>query len=109
MSAVWRFVPKPVVLHGTLVQDHGDARRRTELPDTGGTRLDGSGMYGRPSRCSHARRGLNAYPSSASLLMHLLLHAAGGMASQTLRLSFARRRRAGVGHLAPVRTRTTFD
>jgi hypothetical protein len=30
--------------------------------------------------------GLNAYPSLASLMTHLLLHAAGGMAFQTLRL-----------------------
>jgi hypothetical protein len=30
--------------------------------------------------------GLNAYPSKASLMIHLLLHAAGAMASQSLRL-----------------------
>jgi hypothetical protein len=30
--------------------------------------------------------GLNAYPSKASLMIHLLLHAAGAMASRTLRL-----------------------
>ncbi len=35
---------------------------------------------------ARAQPGLNAYPSSASLLIHLLLHAAGGMAFQTLRL-----------------------
>ncbi len=33
-----------------------------------------------------ARPGLNAYPSKASLMIHLLLHAAGGMAFQSLRL-----------------------
>jgi putative nucleotidyltransferase-like protein len=32
------------------------------------------------------RPGLNAYPSKASLMIHLLLHAAGGMAFQSLRL-----------------------
>ena len=30
--------------------------------------------------------GLNAYPSNASLMLHLLLHAAGSMSSQSLRL-----------------------
>jgi hypothetical protein len=33
-----------------------------------------------------AQPGLNAYPSTASLMMHLLLHASGCMASQSLRL-----------------------
>jgi hypothetical protein len=33
-----------------------------------------------------AQPGLNAYPSQASLMTHLLLHAAGGMAFQSLRL-----------------------
>ncbi|HEY1313640.1 MAG TPA: nucleotidyltransferase family protein [Steroidobacteraceae bacterium] len=33
-----------------------------------------------------SRPGLNAYPSTASLMMHLLLHAAGSMAMQGLRL-----------------------
>jgi hypothetical protein len=33
-----------------------------------------------------ARAGLNPYPSNASLMLHLLLHAAGSMASQSLRL-----------------------
>jgi Uncharacterised nucleotidyltransferase len=32
------------------------------------------------------RPGLNAYPSKASLMVHLLLHAAGSMATQALRL-----------------------
>jgi hypothetical protein len=33
-----------------------------------------------------AQPGLNAYPSTASLMIHLLLHAAGSMAFQSLRL-----------------------
>jgi hypothetical protein len=33
-----------------------------------------------------ARPGVNAYPSTASLMIHLLLHAAGAMAFQALRL-----------------------
>ena len=33
-----------------------------------------------------ARAGLNAYPSAASLLLHLLLHAAGNMRARALRL-----------------------
>jgi Uncharacterised nucleotidyltransferase len=33
-----------------------------------------------------ADRGLNAYPSSAALMMHLLLHAAGNMRARALRL-----------------------
>jgi Uncharacterised nucleotidyltransferase len=35
---------------------------------------------------AEARPGLNAYPSTASLMIHLLLHAAGAMAFQSLRL-----------------------
>ena len=35
---------------------------------------------------TQARPGLNAYPSTASLMIHLLLHAAGAMAFQSLRL-----------------------
>jgi hypothetical protein len=35
---------------------------------------------------SHPQPGLNAYPSMASLMAHLLLHAAGAMAFQSLRL-----------------------
>ena len=35
---------------------------------------------------TQARPGLNAYPSTASLMIHLLLHAAGAMAFQALRL-----------------------
>jgi hypothetical protein len=35
---------------------------------------------------SNARSGLNAYPSVASLMMHLLLHAAGNMRAHALRL-----------------------
>ena len=34
----------------------------------------------------HPQPGLNAYPSKASLMIHLLLHAAGTMAFQSLRL-----------------------
>jgi len=34
----------------------------------------------------HMQPGLNAYPSKASLMIHLLLHAAGAMAFQSLRL-----------------------
>ena len=34
----------------------------------------------------HPRPGLNDYPSRASLMIHLLLHAAGAMADQSLRL-----------------------
>ncbi len=34
----------------------------------------------------NARRGLNAYPSPAALMMHLLLHAAGNMRARALRL-----------------------
>jgi hypothetical protein len=34
----------------------------------------------------HPEPGLNAYPSKASLMIHLLLHAAGAMAFQSLRL-----------------------
>jgi hypothetical protein len=34
----------------------------------------------------HPQPGLNAYPSKASLMIHLLLHAAGAMAFQSLRL-----------------------
>jgi len=34
----------------------------------------------------HPQPGLNAYPSKASLMIHLLLHAAGTMTSQSLRL-----------------------
>jgi hypothetical protein len=34
----------------------------------------------------HPQPGLNAYPSKASLMTHLLLHAAGSMAYQSLRL-----------------------
>jgi hypothetical protein len=35
---------------------------------------------------AQARPGVNAYPSTASLMIHLLLHAAGAMAFQALRL-----------------------
>jgi hypothetical protein len=35
---------------------------------------------------AQARPGVNAYPSTASLMIHLLLHAAGAMAFQSLRL-----------------------
>ena len=35
---------------------------------------------------TQARPGVNAYPSTASLMIHLLLHAAGVMAFQGLRL-----------------------
>jgi hypothetical protein len=35
---------------------------------------------------AQARPGVNAYPSTASLMIHLLLHAAGSMAFQALRL-----------------------
>jgi hypothetical protein len=35
---------------------------------------------------AQARPGVNAYPSTASLMVHLLLHAAGAMAFQALRL-----------------------
>jgi hypothetical protein len=35
---------------------------------------------------TQAHAGLNAYPSAASLMIHLLLHAAGSMAFQSLRL-----------------------
>jgi hypothetical protein len=35
---------------------------------------------------TQARPGVNSYPSTASLMIHLLLHAAGAMAFQTLRL-----------------------
>jgi hypothetical protein len=35
---------------------------------------------------THAHPGVNAYPSTASLMIHLLLHAAGAMAFQALRL-----------------------
>jgi hypothetical protein len=35
---------------------------------------------------TQARPGVNAYPSAASLMIHLLLHAAGAMAFQALRL-----------------------
>jgi hypothetical protein len=35
---------------------------------------------------TQARPGVNAYPSTASLMIHLLLHAAGAMAFQALRL-----------------------
>jgi hypothetical protein len=35
---------------------------------------------------TQARPGVNAYPSTASLMIHLLLHAAGAMAFQSLRL-----------------------
>jgi hypothetical protein len=35
---------------------------------------------------TQARPGVNAYPSTASLMIHLLLHAAGAMAYQALRL-----------------------
>jgi hypothetical protein len=35
---------------------------------------------------TQARPGVNAYPSTASLMIHLMLHAAGAMAFQSLRL-----------------------
>jgi hypothetical protein len=35
---------------------------------------------------AHARAGLNDYPSAASLMMHLALHAAGNMRARALRL-----------------------
>jgi hypothetical protein len=34
----------------------------------------------------HAQSGLNAYPSKASLMIHLLFHAAGSMSTRALRL-----------------------
>jgi hypothetical protein len=42
---------------------------------------------------AQARPGMNAYPSTASLMIHLLLHAAGSMAFQSLRLLWRNYRR----------------
>jgi hypothetical protein len=88
-SATWRhavFVPKVCNLHRGL-GEHTDNYLKVELHARLAEKL--------PLRitdvtdCVYPRKphpGLNAYPSTAALMIHLLIHAAGSMASRSLRL-----------------------
>jgi Uncharacterised nucleotidyltransferase len=87
--ATWRhgvFVPKACILHKGL-GEHTDNYLKIELHARIAEKL--------PLRITDVtdsvypctpHPGLNAYPSNAALMIHLLIHAAGSMASRSLRL-----------------------
>jgi hypothetical protein len=88
-SANWRhrvFVPEVCTLHLGL-GEHADNYLKIELHARIAEKLpsritDVTGCVYPPT----PHPGLNAYPSHAALMIHLLIHAAGSMASRSLRL-----------------------